>query len=91
MKDKKSMVIVCLAVLIIKVLGGLLTKSFTLISTGILEGVLLTYFLLATNKTSKKYDGIITSLMGLVILMYHKTSNKTKLLHNIICSYLCTS
>ena len=69
MKDKKSMVIVCLAVLIIKVLGGLLTKSFTLISTGILEGVLLTYFLLATNKTSKKYDGIITSLMGLIIII----------------------
>ena len=69
MKDKKSMVIVCLAVLVIKVLGGLLTKSFTLISTGILEGVLLTYFLLATNKTSKKYDGIITSLIGLIIII----------------------
>lgn len=69
MKDKKSMVIVCLAVLIIKILGGLLTKSFTLISTGILEGVLLTYFLLATNKSSKKYDGIVTSIIGLVIIL----------------------
>ncbi len=69
MKDKKSLVIVCLVVLVIKVLGGILTKSYTLTSTGILEAVLLTYLLLSAKKSSKKYDGIITSLMGLVIIL----------------------
>ena len=69
MKDKKSLVIVCLVIMIIKVLGGFLTKSYTLTSTAILEGVLLTYFLLSGKKSTKKYDGIITSLIGLIIVL----------------------
>ncbi len=69
MKDKKSIIIGCLIVLIIKVAGGILTHSYTFTSSAILEGTLLTYFLLSNKKESKKAHGILTSLIGFVILL----------------------
>ncbi len=69
MKDKKSIVIGCLIVFIIKVVSGIFTHSYTLASSAILEAILLIYFLLSNKKESKKIHGILTSLIGIIILI----------------------
>ena len=69
MKDKKSIVIGCLIVFVIKVVFGILTHSYTFTSSAILEAILLTYFLLSNKKESKKIHGLLTSLIGIVIII----------------------
>mgnify|MGYP007069869037 CR=1 FL=1 len=69
MKDKKSIIICCLIVLIIKVVCGILTHSYTLTSSAIIEAILLTYFLLSNKKESKKIHGLITSLIGIIFMI----------------------
>lgn len=69
MKDKKSMIIVCLVILIIKIIGGIFTNSYTLASSAILECILLTYFLLSNKKENKKGYGILTSFIGLLFII----------------------
>lgn len=70
MKEVRSFLIADLVVLIVKVLGGILTHSYALIASGIYD-VILIMMSLVTIKLgkNKKYKGIISSLIGLLVVI----------------------
>ncbi len=70
MKDVKKIIIVDLIILIIKILGGLLCNSLTMLSSMILELMVIIIGLFLYKKSdNKKYKAIISSLMGFIIIL----------------------
>lgn len=70
MKEVKTFIIADLIVLLIKVLGGLLTHSYALIASGVYDIALIIVSLVTIKvKENKKYKGIISSLLGLVVII----------------------
>ncbi len=70
MKEVRTFLIADLIVLIIKVLGGILTHSYTMIASGIYD-IALILITLVTVKLgeNKKYKGIISSVLGILIVV----------------------
>lgn len=69
MKKIKNFLIAELVILLVKVLGGLLTHSFTMIASGVYELVLIIISLIASKiSENKKYKGILSSLLGFIFI-----------------------
>ncbi|MDE5888625.1 MAG: hypothetical protein K2H20_01250, partial [Bacilli bacterium] len=70
MKEVRAFLIADLIVLIIKVLGGILTHSYTMIASGIYDVALILVSLITIKLSeNKKYKGVISSLLGLLIVI----------------------
>jgi len=70
MKDIKTFVIVDLIILLIKVVGGLLTHSFTMITSGAYDLVLILCSLIALKgNTESKKLGVLTIIIGILSLL----------------------
>ncbi len=70
MKEVKTFIIADLIVLLIKVLGGLLTHSYTIIASGIYDVALILISLVTVKLgENKKYKGIISSILGILIVI----------------------
>ncbi len=70
MKDVKKIIIVDLIILIIKLIGGILCHSYTMLASMILEiGIILVSLFLYKKSDNKKYKGIISSLIGFILIL----------------------
>lgn len=70
MKEVRAFIVADLVVLLVKVLGGILTHSYTMIASGVYD-VALILISLVTIKLgeNKKYKGIISSVLGILIII----------------------
>ncbi|MGN1370845.1 MAG: cation transporter [Candidatus Coprovivens sp.] len=70
MKEVKMFIIIDIFLIILKVIGGLICHSYTMIASSLLEIILLiTSLFVMKRKDNKKYKGIITSILGLIIIL----------------------
>ena len=70
MKEVKKFLIASLIVFILKVVGGLVCSSYTLLASSLFEFVILVLSLFCyKDKENKKYKAIISSLMGFIIIL----------------------
>lgn len=69
MKKIKNFLIAELIILLVKVLGGYLSHSYTMIASGVYELTLILITLIASKvKENKKYKGILSSLLGFIFI-----------------------
>ncbi len=70
MKDVKKIIITDLILLLVKLVGGLLCHSLTMLSSMLLElSVIVISLFLYKKSDNKKYKGIISSLLGFLIIL----------------------
>ena len=70
MKEVRKIIIVDLIILLIKLVGGLLCHSLTMLASMLLEvSVILVSLFLYKKSDNKKYKGIISSVIGLLIIL----------------------
>ncbi len=70
MKDIKTFIIVDLIIFILKVVGGLLTHSYTIVASGAYDLILILCSLMAMKgNTANKKLGIITIIVGIVSIL----------------------
>ena len=70
MKEVRKIIIVDLIILLIKLVGGLLCHSLTMLASMLLEvSVILVSLFLYKKSDNKKYKGIISSLLGFLIIL----------------------
>lgn len=70
MKEVKTFVIASLIILLLKVIGGVVCHSYTLIASGGYDLVLIIISLFVfKSKENKKYKGIISSLSGFLFIL----------------------
>ncbi len=70
MKDVKKIIIVDLILMLIKLVGGILCHSLTMLSSMLLEiSVILISLFLYKKSENKKYKGIISSIIGIIIIL----------------------
>lgn len=70
MKEVKMFIIIDILLIILKVIGGLVCHSYTMIASSLLEIILLiTSLFVMKRKDNKKYKGIITSILGLIMIL----------------------
>jgi divalent metal cation (Fe/Co/Zn/Cd) transporter len=69
MKKIKNFIIFDFIVLLLKVVGGIVTHSYTFLASGILDVVLIISYLVICKKDNNKIKGILTSIYGLLIIL----------------------
>jgi len=70
MKDIKTFLIVDLIIFVLKVVGGLLTHSYTMVASGAYDLVLISCTLMAMKgNTANKKLGIVTIIIGIVSIL----------------------
>ena len=70
MKKIKNFIIFDVIVLLLKVIGGIVTHSFTFLASGILDIVLIiSYLIVIGSKNNNKGKGILTSIYGLIVIL----------------------
>lgn len=70
MKVVKNFIIIDFIVLLIKVLGGILCSSKTMLASAVLDiSLIISGLIVCNSKENKKYKGIISSIIGLVIII----------------------
>lgn len=70
MKEVKSFIIAEVIICILKVLGGVLCNSYTMLASSIFElALIIMSLIVCKNKENKKYKGIITSVLGILMIL----------------------
>lgn len=71
MKEIRAFIISELIIIILKVLGGLITSSYTMVASAIFDVTLLIIMIIMTGKKeNKKGKGIISSIIGFIFILF---------------------
>ncbi len=70
MKEVKNFILADIVVLLLKVVAGFVCHSYTFLATGILDLLLILFSLFVyKRKENRKWKGIISSLLGFVVIL----------------------